>query len=93
MVQNNIGLLVVCDTEESSKLAGVLSERGILKAIASGGPLPDIVSAPCTRNVITIKADSDVAEVAKVMNRHKTRRVVLVDGSDAPKGALFRCKT
>ncbi len=88
MVQNNIGLLVVCDNKDSTKLAGVLSERDIIKAIASGGRLPDTVSALCTKNVITVKADSDVAEVAKSMNRHKIRHVVVVDDANAPKGVV-----
>ena len=31
MVQNNIGLLVVCDARDSRKLVGVVSERDIIR--------------------------------------------------------------
>lgn len=31
MVQNNIGLLVVCDPKDSRKLVGVASERDIIR--------------------------------------------------------------
>jgi CBS domain-containing protein len=79
MVENNVGLLVVCDGKDKSKLAGVISERDIMKSIASGSDLSVPVEELSTRNVITVKASSDVAEAAKVMNKHRIRHVVVVD--------------
>jgi len=32
MVQNNIGLLVVCDPKDSRKLVGVISERDVIRS-------------------------------------------------------------
>lgn len=88
MVQNNVGLLVVCDAQNSEKLFGVVSERDVIKSIASGRPLPSTVGEITTRNVITINASSDVADAAKAMNRHRIRHVVVVDERNTPKAVV-----
>jgi len=86
MVQNNIGLLVV--TETGLNLVGVISERDIIRMIASGDRLETPVGKVCTRNVVTIRADSDVAEAAKAMNKHGIRHVVVVDDHKTPTGVV-----
>lgn len=88
MVQNNIGLLVVCDVHDKNKLVGVISERDIIKSIALGDKLPAHVDAISTKNVITVKANSDVAEAAKAMNKHGIRHVVVVDDRNIPMGVV-----
>jgi len=79
MVENNMGLLVICDTRDKTKLAGVVSERDIMKAIASGKKLTAPIDEVSTKQVITVKASSNVAEAAKAMNKHRIRHVVVVD--------------
>lgn len=79
MVENNMGLLVICDTRDKTKLAGVVSERDIMKAIASGKKLTAPIGEVSTKQVITVKASSEVAEAAKAMNKHRIRHVVVVD--------------
>jgi len=79
MVENNMGLLVICDTRDKTKLAGVVSERDIMKAIASGKKLTVPIDEVSTKQVITVKASSEVAEAAKAMNKHRIRHVVAVD--------------
>jgi CBS domain-containing protein len=79
MVENNMGLLVICDAKDKEKLAGVISERDIIKAIASGARMNAPVDELCTKQVITVKAGSEVAEAAKAMNKHRIRHVVVVD--------------
>ncbi len=79
MVQNNMGLLVISDPKDTRRPAGVISERDIIKAIASGRKLDASVDDVSTKQVITISASSDVAEAAKAMNRHHIRHVVVVD--------------
>jgi len=88
MVQNNIGLLVVCDAKDNTKLVGVISERDIIKAVASGEKLPDKVDAITTRKPVMINASSEVAEAAKAMNKNKIRHVVVVDDRNVPKGVV-----
>jgi len=79
MVRNNIGLLVVCDGKDDTKLVGVISERDIIRSIASGDALPDRVEAISTKTVVTVNGNLDVAEAAKLMNKHRIRHVVVVD--------------
>ncbi|OFX16049.1 hypothetical protein A3K71_05030 [archaeon RBG_16_50_20] len=88
MVQNNVGLLVVCDAKDKTKLLGVISERDIMRSIASGEILPSHVRAISTKNVVTVRADSDVAEAAKAMNKHGIRHVVVVDDHNIPMGVV-----
>ena len=88
MVDNNMGLLVICDPKERTNLAGVISERDIMKAIASGKKLNAAVGEVSTKHVITAKASSDVADAAKAMNKNKIRHVVVVDEQGKPIGVV-----
>ena len=88
MVQYNVGLLVVCDTSDKTKIVGVVSERDIIRSIVSPGGLPEKVSAITTREVVTVNATADVAEAAKAMNKHRIRHVVVVDDHNSPKGVV-----
>jgi CBS domain-containing protein len=88
MVENNIGLLVISDAADKTKIAGVISERDIIKSMASGKPLNALVHDVSTKRVITVKADSDVAEAAKAMNKHRIRHVVVTDEHSRPIGVV-----
>lgn len=88
MVDTNIGLLVICDAKERTNIAGVISERDIMKAIASGKKLNAAVDEVSTKRVITAKASADVAEAAKAMNKNKIRHVVVVDEQGKPIGVV-----
>lgn len=88
MVDNNMGLLIICDAKEGTSLAGVISERDIMKAIASGKNLSAAVDEVSTKHVITAKASSDVAEAAKAMNKNRIRHVVVVDEQGKPIGVV-----
>jgi len=88
MVDKNIGLLVICDARERTNLAGVISERDIMKAIASGKKLNAAVDEVSTKHVITAKASSDVAEAAKAMNKNRIRHVVVLDEHGKPIGVV-----
>jgi len=88
LVQNNIGLLVVTAADPEGRLVGVISERDIMRAVASGRSLDVPVDAVCTKNVVTVRGDSGVAEVAKAMNKHGIRHVVVVDDNSKPVGVV-----
>jgi CBS domain-containing protein len=88
MIENNIGLLVVCHATEKTKLAGVVSERDIMKAIASGRELTSPIEEVSTKQVVTVKASSDVADAAKAMNQHRIRHVVVIDDGDKLVGVV-----
>ena len=88
MVDKNVGLLVICDAKERTNLAGVISERDIMKAIASGKELNAAVDEVSTKHAITVKASANVAEAAKAMNKNRIRHVVVVDEQGKPIGVV-----
>jgi CBS domain-containing protein len=88
IAENNIGLLVVMQARPEEQLVGVISERDIIKVIASGRPVATPVAEVCTKNVVTVRANSDVAEAAKAMNKHGIRHVVVVDDTQRPVGVV-----
>jgi CBS domain-containing protein len=88
MVENNMGLLVVCDAKDKGKIVGVISERDIIRTIASGGKLNISVNEVSTRRVVTVKSSSEVAEAAKAMNKNRIRHVVVVDNQDKLMGVV-----
>ena len=79
MVSNNMGLLVILYPGDSAKLEGVISERDIIRALASGMDLNVKVGEVGTRDVVTVRVKADVAEAAKAMNRNRIRHVVVLD--------------
>lgn len=87
MVDNNMGLLVIIEPG-NKKLAGVISERDLMKAIVSGRTLEDKVDVVSTKQVVTVKASSEVAEAAKAMNKNRIRHVVVVDDRGEPLGVV-----
>jgi len=88
MVENSVGLLVVYDAKDKTKLVGVVSERDIIKSMVSGEKLTGQVDRIAVKKVVTVKAASDVAEAAKAMNKHQIRHVVVVDNQAKPVGVI-----
>lgn len=80
MAENNIGFLLVMDAENPDELLGVLSERDIVRAVASGTDLNSSVSAIAKRDVISAEATDPIWKVAKLMRDNRIRHVVVVEG-------------
>ena len=88
MLEKNIGLLVIIHGQDSTKVVGVISERDIIRTIASGRTLSMPVDDVCTKRVVTVYGNSDVAEAAKAMNKNRIRHVVVVDDKGKPIGVV-----
>lgn len=88
MVSNNTGFLVILKPADQTELVGVISERDIIGALASGMSLDTKASDVGTRNVVTVRVKADVAEAAKAMNRNRIRHVVVVDEYDKLVGVV-----
>ena len=88
MLEKNVGLLVIIQGQESTKVLGVISERDIIRTIASGRTLSLPVDDVCTKRVVTVQGGSDVAEAAKAMNKNRIRHVVVVDDMGVPIGVV-----
>ena len=85
LVRRNVGCLGVCDRglEEGERLAGVLSERDILRFFASGkGPLSAwSVSQVMTTQVVTGSPLDSVEATMGLMTTHRIRHLpVLAEG-------------
>ncbi len=81
MAANGIGAILVCNA--NGELAGILSERDIMRAIAEKGAsaLDDRVSSHMTTKVITTDPGSTVVNVMQRMTAGRFRHMpVLHDG-------------
>jgi len=86
LVDHNIGAVVVLD---GSAIAGILSERDILRLSAddpaqlSGRSVSDVM----TRKVVTGGPDDQISHVMELMTNHRIRHLPIVEG-DALVGIL-----
>jgi len=80
MVKIRVGSAVVM---EGSWLAGILTERDVLRAAASGSDLTKApVSQWMTRNPITATSDTTVGEAADMMLTNGFRHLPVVEGRE-----------
>jgi len=78
LTERHIGALVVLEGE---RLAGILSERDIVRALARQGPgcLEGPVSALMTAKVVTCTLGHSIAEVMEMMTNSRIRHLPVVD--------------
>jgi CBS domain-containing protein len=78
MARHRVGSAVVTDAEQ---LAGILTERDVLKLVAQGTD-PDAakVAEVMTRDVVTVGPDWDLVEAAEEMARRRIRHLVVFEG-------------
>jgi CBS domain-containing protein len=78
MNRHHVGSAVVTDAEQ---LAGILTERDVLKVVAQGGdPEATKVAERMTRDVVTVGPDWDLVEAADEMARRRIRHLVVFEG-------------
>jgi CBS domain-containing protein len=87
MAEHNVGSVPVLD--EMGRLEGIVTDRDICCRIVSLGksyetPVRDIMS----RSVQTVKPDTDIKEVERIMRERKVRRVPVVDDDLRLKGFI-----
>jgi len=84
MAERNVGAVLVLDGE---RLAGILTERDVLRAVAGGLDLTGPVSSRMTHNPDTIESSDSVEHAAVLMIHGGFRHLPVVDGS-TPVGVL-----
>jgi CBS domain-containing protein len=78
MWKQQTGSLLVMDGED---LVGILTERDMLKAVATGARLDETrISEVMTKDVITVGPQTTIREAAKVMADRWFRHLPVVDG-------------
>ena len=77
----DVGFLPVC---EGDKAVGILTDRDITIRHVADGQNPYRVKARdiMTPNVLSCFEDQDVEELARYMQEHEVRRVIVVDRAD-----------
>lgn len=78
LAERRIGALVVTDTAE--RVAGILSERDIVRALAERGPaaLDDSVDQVMTRRVVSCTEAMTVSEIMERMTAGKFRHLPVI---------------
>jgi CBS domain-containing protein len=78
MWKQQTGSLLVMDGED---LVGIVTERDVLKAVASGARLEEVrVSEVMSRDLVTVGPGTSLREAAKVMADRWIRHLPVVDG-------------
>ncbi len=82
MSKNNCGSIVVTGIQDD--LAGIITERDIVTRLTAMNRLPSQVTADevMSHPVITIAADQDIKDAAKVMKEQRIRRLVVVESGN-----------
>jgi CBS domain-containing protein len=80
LADRRIGAVVIA--ESGGGIAGIMSERDVVRAIATHGP--DALTRPAsdlmTREVVTARPDDTLDDLSQRMTRGKFRHVPIVDG-------------
>lgn len=85
LTKHSIGLVVLI---EPGKIAGVLSERDIIRAVASGMDLEGPAESVAARNVVRVSEEAGVGEAARLMRERNIRHLVVTDRAGGLKGVL-----
>jgi CBS domain-containing protein len=79
MVDRDVGAVLVMD---GSKLAGILTERDVLRAVAAGIEEETVVSDWMTRDPDTMAPDDTTQQAAVLMIHGGFRHLPLMEGDD-----------
>lgn len=83
LVENNCGSLIVYESPQSAKMAGIITERDIMRACAAGKPLQGTrVGDVMSRNVVTGTADDSVEDTMGLMTKRRVRHLPVLQGRD-----------
>ena len=79
LAQRGIGALVVCGSDR--RLAGILSERDVVRLVAERGPasLQEPVAQVMTRKVVTCTQEETIASIMERMTTGKFRHVPIIE--------------
>jgi CBS domain-containing protein len=80
MVKHRVGLLVIVDKENPRRPIGVISERDIIRTIASKvPPTVTVDKAGTMKNFVYVYADEPLTAAAVKMKQYNVRHVVVLD--------------
>ena len=77
LYEKHIGCVVSIDKEK--KCIGIFTERDAIRLVARNVQLDQPLDNVMTKNVITVKEDSSINEVRKIIGAHKIRHLPVVN--------------
>lgn len=89
MEENDCGSLPVVESRNSMKLQGIVTDRDLALRILGRGQNPDTpVREAMTKNVSSVRPDSNLNEVEQLMSSQQVRRIPVVDNQDRVLGIV-----
>jgi CBS domain-containing protein len=78
MERGNVGCVVIVD--ELDNPLGIVTERDVIKRVVSRDKLPSEVRSKevMTKPLVTVNPETDIKEAARLMNRRKIRRLIVM---------------
>ena len=86
----DVGAVPVVEDETSKKLVGIITDRDIvLQVVAEGKDVSGVkIEEIMSRNIVTCRADEDVANALDRMAQHQVRRIPVVDPKNRVVGII-----
>ena len=90
MAEHDVGIVPGCESVETRKLIGCLTDRDIVVRVVAEGKDPNMapLSEVMTQELITCAANDDVDDVEKLMEQRQVRRVMVTDEHGSLIGVL-----
>lgn len=90
MQAQNIGSVLVCQSEQDKTLVGILTDRDIVIKVAAEGKAPASVRVEevMSRDPICCREDDDLEEALKLMEENQVRRIPVVDEANQLVGII-----
>src|ERR1700681_3053710 len=77
MRDRNVGAILICESQETKRLVGIVTDRDLaLRVVAEGcDPKGTCVGDVMTRELFTCRPEDDVQKALELMERQKVRRI------------------
>ena len=83
MFDNDIGSIVIVDSNASKNPVGIITEKDIIRILSSTQlvnlqvPIKELMSCP----IITLSSQSSILDAIKLMYERKIRRIIILEGN------------
>ena len=81
MRDRNVGAVLICESQKTKKLIGIVTDQDLTLRIVAAGcdPKGTCVGDLMTREVFTCRPEDDMQKALELMERHQVRRIPVVD--------------
>jgi CBS domain-containing protein len=82
MAEHDIGIVPICESIETRRLAGCITDRDIVVRVVAEGKDANVVSSLrqiMTHQLATCSPDDDIDDVIQLMEQRQVRRVLVTD--------------